>query len=267
MNVLNFYNKYSKYIELFVISFLSLFIELYVIRFLGCNFRIFTVFKTLPLIACFLGLGIGFNYQNPQAFKLAPIALFLFILSAIVLDYQNVSFCGFPSVANFQWQIHLNISFSMYLLIIPVLCFGPFFLCYTIGSQLGKLFTELPALPAYSVDLLGAICGSIIFSVLAYAQFSLTQLLIIPILILIIYSTDFQFKSIKWYLNILVLGLTPLLFLIPIETKFAAYAPVQSQDKQCTYWSPLQRIDITLFRTPDSNHKIFGFLLSLKPYP
>ncbi len=263
MNVLNSYNKYSKYIQLFIISFLSLFIELYVIRFLGCNFRIFIVFKTLPLIACFLGLGVGFNYQKTQAFKLAPFALFLFILSAVMLDYQNIGLCGFPSVANFQWQNHLfeNLSFSMYLVIIPVLCFGPFFLCYTIGSQLGILFTELPALPAYSVDLLGAICGSIIFSVLAYAQFSLTQLLIIPIFILIIYSTGFQLKSIKWYFNIAILVLTPLLMLIPIEPKFTSFAPVSRQDTQLTYWSPLQRIDSTLFHTP--NHQIFGLELGV----
>ena len=265
MNVLNFYDRYSKYIQLFIISFLSLFIELYVIRFLGCNFRIFIIFKTLPLIACFLGLGVGFNYQKPQAFKLAPLALFLFILSAVMLDYQNIGLCGFPSVANFQWQNHLfeNLSFSMYLVIIPVLCFGPFFLCYTIGSQLGILFTELPALPAYSVDLLGAICGSIIFSVLAYAQFSLTQLLIIPIFILIIYSTGFQFKSVKWYFNIAVLVLTPLLMLIPIEPKFTSFAPVQKQDTQLTYWSPLQRIDSTLFRTIEPNHQIFGLELGV----
>ncbi len=261
MNVLNFYKRYSKYIELFVISFLSLFIELYVIRFLGCNFRIFIIFKALPLIACFLGLGVGFNYQKSYAFKLAPLALFLFILSAVLLDYKGIGLCGFPSMANFQWQNNLfeNLSFSKYLVIIPVLCFGPFFLCYTIGSQLGILFTELPALPAYSIDLLGAICGSIIFSVLSYAQCTLTQLLIIPIFILITYSTGFQFKSVKWYFKIIILVLTPLLLLIPIEPKFiSVFAPPSRQDVQLTYWSPLQRIDSTLFRTIEPNPKIFG---------
>ena len=46
-------------LQLFIISFLALYFELIVIRWLSSEVRIFAYLKNLPLIASFLGLGLG----------------------------------------------------------------------------------------------------------------------------------------------------------------------------------------------------------------
>jgi len=46
--------------ELMLISFVSLFLELAIIRWLSAEIRIFAYYKNLPLMAAFLGFGIGF---------------------------------------------------------------------------------------------------------------------------------------------------------------------------------------------------------------
>ena len=46
--------------ELFLLSFIALFLELAIIRWLSSEIRIFAYFKNLPLMATFLGFGIGF---------------------------------------------------------------------------------------------------------------------------------------------------------------------------------------------------------------
>jgi spermidine synthase/uncharacterized membrane protein len=46
--------------RLFVVSAIALFVELALIRYVGSEVRIFSYFKNLILIACFLGFGLGF---------------------------------------------------------------------------------------------------------------------------------------------------------------------------------------------------------------
>jgi len=45
--------------ELLLVSFIALFLELAIIRWLSTEIRIFAYFKNLPLMAAFLGFGIG----------------------------------------------------------------------------------------------------------------------------------------------------------------------------------------------------------------
>jgi hypothetical protein len=56
-------------LDLFLISFISLFLELAIIRWLSSEVRIFAYFKNLPLMAAFLGFGTGFYlYKKASAF-------------------------------------------------------------------------------------------------------------------------------------------------------------------------------------------------------
>ncbi|HEX7232621.1 MAG TPA: hypothetical protein VF452_19690, partial [Candidatus Binatia bacterium] len=48
-----------EHFELFLISFIALFLELVIIRWLSTEIRIFAYFKNLPLMAAFMGFGIG----------------------------------------------------------------------------------------------------------------------------------------------------------------------------------------------------------------
>ena len=71
--------------DLFLISAVALFLELAVIRWLSTEIRIFAYFKNLPLMAAFLGFGIGF-WLSDKADRLFPwfprLILLLVVLTA-----------------------------------------------------------------------------------------------------------------------------------------------------------------------------------------
>ena len=50
---------YRNYVDLFVISFLTLFLELACIRWFGSTVLFLTFFTNLVLMACFLGISVG----------------------------------------------------------------------------------------------------------------------------------------------------------------------------------------------------------------
>src|ERR1700730_5796827 len=73
-----------RYAPLALISFLCLYLELVVIRWLASEVRIFAYFKNFPLMAAFLGAGIGclLAQRRRDYFRHAP--LLLFILAAVI---------------------------------------------------------------------------------------------------------------------------------------------------------------------------------------
>ena len=83
--------------DLFLISAIALFLELAVIRWLSTEIRIFAYFKNLPLMAAFLGFGIGFWLSDrvDQLFPWFPrLILLLVVLTAGAsgLDITHVIF-------------------------------------------------------------------------------------------------------------------------------------------------------------------------------
>ncbi len=46
-------------LTLFLISFVALFVEMMLIRYCNSQIRIFSFYKNVPLIGCFVGLGLG----------------------------------------------------------------------------------------------------------------------------------------------------------------------------------------------------------------
>jgi len=68
--------------DLFLISFLGLFFEVLIIRWLSAEVRLLAYFKNLPLMSCFLGLGISFalakrkiNFYSFQFDAFSPFVL------------------------------------------------------------------------------------------------------------------------------------------------------------------------------------------------
>ncbi len=59
-------------IDLFLVSFLGLFFEILIIRWLSTEVRLFAYYKNLPLIAAFMGLGIGFTLARKSRFFSCP---------------------------------------------------------------------------------------------------------------------------------------------------------------------------------------------------
>lgn len=230
-------------IELFIMSFTSLFFELLVIRWLMCDFLCFSVFKTFPLVVCFVGLGVGVAKADSRLFKHLPFALFLF--AAIVFSMSTVGMGSkiFPAAGLYQWgdPDAFGSSFWLYLagmmLSVVLLLVGAFFAMMCIGSRIGALFNLNKPLTAYCIDIGGAITGSIAFALSSFLNVAPgAQLALVALL-----STQCLrgFCRPVWLHSIFIAGAI-LFALLP------AGAPGSD-----TYWSPYARLDVSEIRVPE----------------
>src|SRR5262249_33344883 len=85
--------------RLLLASFLGLYFELVLIRYLSTEVRIFAYLMNLPLIASFVGLGLGMILGKPPRrltaiFPLIASALFLLIPFAEQLNLTHLPFPG-----------------------------------------------------------------------------------------------------------------------------------------------------------------------------
>src|ERR1017187_9037083 len=82
--------------KLFFASFAALFFELLVILYLSTEIRVFAYLKNLPLIACFLGIGVGMIYgrrdKMERLFPWAALALFALIRFAPMLHLTHIGY-------------------------------------------------------------------------------------------------------------------------------------------------------------------------------
>src|SRR5262245_38452785 len=73
----------SRLVTLALISLVVLFLELLLIRWIAAEIRIFAYFKSLVLIACFLGFGLGcYLTRKPMrlAYTLVPLVAMVFLI-------------------------------------------------------------------------------------------------------------------------------------------------------------------------------------------
>jgi len=253
----------QKLIELLVLSMVALYVELLIIRWMSADIRAFTIFRTFPLVTCFVGLGAGFAIGSDRAFKLAPLALSLFVLTMKVAELCGVSWWSFPSSGVYQWG-DLRIStaapvVALFMVLVVVLLAGPFFACASIGSRLGVLFNQIEPLKAYLVNLTGSLLGSVIFTGLCYVGIAPAWLLVPAAAIISWYLL--QDSKRPW--NPIV-ATAALIFLVAWSPQvpgrstkeLAAYRAGESR----AYWSPYQRLDLTLYKLPGAATVRDGFL-------
>ena len=96
--------KNNRAVQLFVLSAVSLYVELLIIRWLSADIRAFTVFRTFPLITCFVGLGVGLAISKDDNYRYFPLATLILAAILKVCDYVGIGFWGFPSLSVFQWN-------------------------------------------------------------------------------------------------------------------------------------------------------------------
>src|ERR1700722_5904903 len=101
-------------IELFLLSFLSLYFELLVIRWLSNDLRPMAVLKTFPLVSCFVGLGLGFAKCDRNLFKWCPLALLSSIIFVKATDLLGLSKLPYPMATLYQWGQIKNFDFSVW---------------------------------------------------------------------------------------------------------------------------------------------------------
>lgn len=262
----------KKILELFVLSAVSLYVELLIIRWMSADIRAFTVFRTFPLITCFVGLGVGFALGTDRNYKYTPIAILLFALLIKLADFLGVGIWGFPTLGVFQWQnlsglIVMNAPYIViFMLMIILLLAFPFAICVCIGARLGVLFEGLKPLTAYSANVAGAIAGSVLFPALSKFGIDPWQLLLIP---LVMIGVDLVIKKEKTALvSFAGLLVIPAVFLsvpntpaLPLIPQLGMFRTNESKK----LWSPYQRIDLSVFRSPatkDSPSQFLGLEVS-----
>lgn len=226
-------------LELLILSGVSLFLELLIIRWMSADFRCFSVFKTFPLVTCFVGLGVGLASKTDRLFKYCPLALLLLVLCIKIFDSIGVAlwmlptegFYTLPARAEFTndtWYIYV----SVFMVVLAVLLLGPFCAMVSIGSRLAKLFNQLKPLQAYTVDIAGAITGSLIFSLTTFTGSS-PEILLVPVCAILFYYLR-DCGKIGWK------ALVPFVLVIGISL----WNPKQFYESAKIYWSPYQRIEL-----------------------
>ena len=153
---------------------LGLYLELMIIRWHASCFQVFAYFKNISLLACFLGLGIGYAYggKRPLATPLVLPALALQFAVLYVLRFTPLQgqlnnpiseqqTLGLATGHSFR-QLAIVYGFLIILFVFNALCFVP------LGHLAGRLMLRARRLVAYSWNLVGSLAGIALFTGLSF---------------------------------------------------------------------------------------------------
>ncbi len=217
-----------KYWSLALISFLSVYLELVVIRWLASEVRIFAYFKNFPLLAAFLGFGIGclIARRRRNYFRFTP--LLLLVLSLVIAfawrgGYTHITFVDPYEqylIGTFTFdaiQMFKGASLVLAIFVLTVALFAC--LC----EKLGECLNAFPPLAAYTVNVAFSLAGIIVYAALCWARLG-------PVV----------------WLGIAAVGLLAFFprKLITIAPAFAAVALPIVMATGNVVWSPYYRIDV-----------------------
>ena len=172
----------SPYLTLFLASFAALFVEVMLIRYTGSQIRVFAFYKNVPLIAAFLGLGLGCCLQGARsrhalAFLLWLVPLTAFLSQgALLLDGYLSSWAALGSSEQILGDVVVRetggeLSSQLAMGLFCVLTLVVVALLFTLlGRLLGSAFEGLPRLPAYTVNILGSLAGILGFVAVSRLQ-------------------------------------------------------------------------------------------------
>ena len=196
---------------------LGLFIELAIIRIHSSYFQLFAYFKNLSLLSCFLGLGIGYSFSKLKLYSLnwtfPLIALqvaFMYILkdTPITLFFQN----PVSEIWNMGQSIAVGFVhiFLIYFFIATVFLFNSLAFI-PLGHLVARLMYNTNPLKAYSYDLLGAIAGICLFTILSFLWTGPLVWLVISFTVLVFLQynlkLNIKFSCITFVILILSLNL------------------------------------------------------------
>jgi len=159
-------------IDLFLISFLSLYLEILLIRWLAANVRLLAYFTNITLISAFFGLSLGVlmvgRGSRGRVLPLRSWPLMLGLLMACVWyfgraevrpDLKGQALFHVIGSIHEGWPVSVVIVL-FYLLV--VLTFVP------LGRRLGQNIALFEPVVAYSVNVLGSIAGVLAFAVFSF---------------------------------------------------------------------------------------------------
>ncbi|HWW88206.1 MAG TPA: methyltransferase domain-containing protein, partial [Vicinamibacterales bacterium] len=169
-------------VRLFIASFAALFLEVALIRYTGSQLRVFSFFKNVPLIAAYLGLGVGCALGDGRPRHVVSFLLF-FVPVVAFLSAGTFVFSGMlgraaaaattehilgdavvrsaPELLVLGAQVGIG-GFCL----VTLLGFSSLFV--PLGRLLGGAFEQLPRLSAYTINILGSLAGTLVFVLLSY---------------------------------------------------------------------------------------------------
>ncbi|HZD41170.1 MAG TPA: hypothetical protein VE131_10640 [Terriglobales bacterium] len=176
--------KYNRnHLDILVLSFVSLFLELAIIRWLSSEIRIFAYFKNLPLMASFLGFGIGFWLHEksdrlllwfPRFFLCLVIVIAMAsrigITHVIFLDPRQYFVLGAGFGDHAAQSMPSVLGTMKGLLVIVSVFFLVVATFATLTAKLGSLLNREKPLTAYSINVAGSLLGIVGFSLASYYQ-------------------------------------------------------------------------------------------------
>ncbi len=207
--------RYEKsHFELLLISFVALFLELVVIRWLSTEIRIFAYFKNLPLMAAFLGFGIGcYFYRSADLLFYKAFPRLIGLLAAIialapVLDLTRVIFVdprqyfllgiGFGDHAEVSAPSFFQATKAYLVIVFVFILVVATFTALT--SKLGEFLNRQTPLLGYSINVLGSLLGILGFSIVSYIESTpLLWLLLVYFLLLYFYPGRPELKLTLFY--------------------------------------------------------------------
>lgn len=172
------------YVTLFLISFVILFVEVMFIRYCTSQIRIFSFYKNIPLISCFLGLGLGCYLGGGRPrhifaflFWLIPLAVFLsqgvFLIDGYLGKWTAMGssehVLGDVVLPQIEWKQEITSQLAMGLFCAAMLV-AITLLFSLLGRLLGDAFRPVPRLFGYSINIVGSLAGILLFMILSYFQ-------------------------------------------------------------------------------------------------
>ena len=227
----------SQEIDLFLISVLTLFLEVMLIRWVPSMIQVVAYFANFMLLCSFIGVGAGclLSQRSSGFMRVFPLAILILVAVTkflaslpVTFNTSNEYFLGFYATS--------GPPFFLVLLAVGALTTGCFML---VGQTLGTALRGLPSLWAYSLNILGSLFGTVLFTLMAAASTPPALWMATAILI----SLRFTWADRRFRLaGIVCLALTMGLLGWPSINQI---------------WSPYSRIDLS--KTTNQEGKVIGF--------
>lgn len=161
-------------LDLLIVSILGLFLEVTLIRWHGTEFRACAYFKNITLLACFLGLGLGFARARRPVVSF-PMMLVLLAVQVLFMDILSLAEADRAIRNPIAWEVMWGLGTVTHLL--HLLVFYGFFtalfvstivIFIPIGQLTGRLMESAAPLASYTINIIGSIVGVVLFGVVSY---------------------------------------------------------------------------------------------------
>jgi spermidine synthase len=169
--------KASTVTLLFLASALALYFELVVIRYLSSQIRVFAYLQNLPLIASFLGIGLGMALGRApgKMKKLFPGTAGVIFIVTTFAERLHLTHVPFPSADNMAWGNWQYVVgwwalldvFLFYILVLACLALIVAFFV-VLGGFVGEQLSQHAPLRGYGVNLIGSLAGILLFTLLSF---------------------------------------------------------------------------------------------------